>query len=121
MPTVSAVNASPILIVKVVVAVSTITLGAISLPAVAAASPEHIVLTTRAEPPEGRYEPNPKPRKGQTWSRGFWMWNGIHYKWVPGEWLKERPGYTWESARWQTDGSRWEFVVGHWARNQPSS
>ena len=79
------------------------------------------MLITRANPPETRYEPVPKARKGHVWSTGFWMWNGIQYKWVRGEWIKDRPGYTWENARWQTDGDKWEFMVGHWTRAQPSS
>jgi len=87
----------------------------------AAAGNEHVVLVTRAPPPAALHEPVPNARKGNVWSRGYWIWNGIHYKWVPGEWVKERSGQKWESARWQTDGVRWQFVVGHWRPAASSS
>lgn len=120
MPNAIAVNRSPILLVKAFVAAFTIALGAPTVSAKVEMG-EHVVLVTRAEPPDAREEAVPKPRKGYVWSRGYWMWNGLAYRWVPGEWLKDKPGHKWEHARWQTDGSQWEFVIGHWTRDKPSS
>ena len=94
----------------------------LALIGVASAKPEPrseaIVLSMRTAPPlpPDRQEPEQKPRKGSVWSPGFWKWNGVEYRWIPGEWIKERSGHQWVPPRWHYDGERWHFSVGHWTR-----
>jgi hypothetical protein len=63
-----------------------------------------------------RVEPQPRPVKGKVWSPGCWRYNGIDYKWVPGQHVAERPGLRWNGAHWRHDGDRWLFAVGHWEK-----
>lgn len=85
----------------------------------APAEEDPVVLITRTQPPQQvpREADAQKPRKGHTWSPGFWLWNGVEHKWVPGEWVKERNGMRWQPPRWQHEGERWQFSAGHWTRN----
>ncbi|APV48659.1 hypothetical protein BWI17_02530 [Betaproteobacteria bacterium GR16-43] len=78
-----------------------------------AATPSVIVNRT-APPAEQPFEATPSPRKGYTWSPGFWDWRGTGYRWSPGEWIPERRGFRWQPYGWEERDGLFHFVHGGW-------
>lgn len=55
---------------------------------------------------------------GQTWRPGYYRWDGRHYEWTRGQYI--RPPYhraVYISGRWVRErGHGWYWVPGHWSR-----
>jgi YXWGXW repeat-containing protein len=90
----------------------TLAAGATAMPA-SAATPS--VIINRTPPPaEQPFEATPQPRKGFTWSPGFWEWRGTGYRWQPGEWITTKSGHRWQPYGWEEREGRFFFVHGGW-------
>ncbi len=69
-----------------------------------------------APPPVVVEHPAPMPHPGWVWVDGYWRWNGHHYVWAPGYWVRPpRYGAAWIPPRWEPAPGGWVFVPGHWA------
>ena len=90
-------------------------IGAIAVPAPAAASTGVYV---QIAPPAPRYEVIPAPRHGHVWVPGYWDWRGHHHVWVRGVWVRERVGYRYRPHQWVEHGGRWAFNRGGWDRDR---
>jgi uncharacterized membrane protein len=58
------------------------------------------------------------PHAGYVWRSGYHRWDGHHYVWVRGGWV--RPPYqnaAWVSARWDHERRGYHYVPGHWVRH----
>jgi len=86
-------------------------LGAISMPAGAAAS-----IYVQVAPPAPRYEVVPAERHGYTWVPGYWDYRGTRHYWVSGHYVRNRHGYRYESSRWVEHDGGWRLERGRWAR-----
>jgi hypothetical protein len=95
-----------------VVALAASSLGAVTLPAVAA--PRGVVVDVA--PPAARVEAVPAARRGYAWVPGYWNWAGRRHVWVPGNWVRERRGYVYAEPRWVERDGRWALNRGGWNR-----
>ena len=86
-------------------------LGAVATPAAAA-----VDVFLQVAPPAPRYEYVPPPRRGYTWTPGYWDWRGQRHVWVSGVWVRERPGYTYNHARWVERDGGWYMERRGWRR-----
>lgn len=68
-------------------------------------------------PPSPRYEPVPRPRRGQVWQEGHWEWRGDRHRWVKGSWVQARDGYQYRQPQWRERDGRWELQRGGWDRD----
>ena len=66
-------------------------------------------------PPAPRIEPIVQ-RPGFVFAPGYWQWDGNHYAWVKGDYVRNRPGFSWVRAQWVREPRGWHFQPGHWER-----
>lgn len=83
----------------------------VATPLVAAAA---TVIYFNAPPPPARYEAVPAPRRGYTWSSGYWNMKGKKHHWQAGHWERERKGYHFTQPAWTQHDNRWELQRGRW-------
>jgi hypothetical protein len=75
----------------------------------------------RVAPPAPVTEVAPAPRRGWTWTPGYYDYRGNQYVWVQGKWQRDRNGQEWREARWvQTGNGEWRRVGGNWERRGPN-
>jgi hypothetical protein len=70
-------------------------------------------------PPLPLVESVPPERPGYSWADGYWSWDGTHFVWVQGSYIKERPGFVYTAPRWVAAGGRSYFESARW--EQPGS
>lgn len=73
------------------------------------------VFVTQA-PPAVRVETRTvSPGPDYVWTRGYWRWTGMKYRWVPGRWvIRPRPAAVWVEGQWVQRPGGWAWVAGHW-------
>lgn len=103
----------------VVGAAALLSLGAMTVPAVAQAQtyPHTLTAIQFGAPPPPRAERVPAPRRGYVWAPGHYEWRGNRYAWVRGTWLKARPGYAYQAPEWRERDGRWQYRGGRWDRD----
>ncbi|MBU1536184.1 hypothetical protein KKF84_12745 [Myxococcota bacterium] len=67
-------------------------------------------------PPPPRVElTTPPPYPGAVYTKGYWMWSGGRFIWIPGRWALPRGlQYRWQPPRWQRTPHGIYFVPGGW-------
>jgi hypothetical protein len=73
-------------------------------------------VVVRVAPPAPMVENyGPPPHRGWVWNDGYYRWNGHHYVWVRGRWVKPpHPGAVWVAHRWEQRNGGWVMIEGHW-------
>jgi hypothetical protein len=55
------------------------------------------------------------PGQDYVWVKGYYNWDGSHYQWVAGTWVRESsPGAVWVPAHWQPTTGGYVWVPGAW-------
>jgi len=88
-------------------------LGAFAVPMTAGAD---VGIYFDSAPPAARHEAVPAPRRGYTWSEGYWNAKGKKHVWKAGHWEKDRRGYHLSQPSWKQQNDRWELQRGRWDR-----
>jgi hypothetical protein len=89
-------------------------LGALALPAPAAAQISFSV--TIGPPPLPVYEQPPIPAAGYIWVPGYWYYGPYGYYWVPGTWVQPPDvGLLWTPGYWGWSGGFFVWNPGYWA------
>lgn len=58
-------------------------------------------------------------RPGQVWTPGYWNWEGNHYVWTGGAYVRAHPGWNWIRAQWaQGPNGGWHLQQGHWQQER---
>jgi hypothetical protein len=80
------------------------------------APPRNGVVYIAVRPPGDRVEVIPAaPGVGFVWIRGWWMYRGTDFIWVPGRWDRPAEGRKeWVAHHWAHDSHGWYLVEGHW-------
>jgi len=84
--------------------------------ALASASTVAQTIVIREAPPPPRHELVPPPRPGYIWTPGRYTYQGRHYVWVEGSWMRARPGYRYHPGGWEHRGRGWGWREGGWGR-----
>jgi len=95
------------------VAICVGSLAGLSVPLTASAE---VGIFFNTAPPEPRYEAVPEPRRGYTWSGGYWNARGNRHVWQAGHWERNRHGYYRTEPTWTQRDNRWQFERGRWNR-----
>ncbi len=70
-----------------------------------------------ASPPDTIYEKPVRPENPmlEVWRPGYWLFNGTHFIWIPGQ-LMPRPSPTsvWSPDRWEKRAYGYAFIEGYW-------
>ena len=98
---------------SLVAAACVASLGALAVPAVAVAQ---VAIYFNSAPPPVRYEAVPAPRRGYTWSSGYWNAQNNKHVWKSGHWEKNRKGYYMAQPTWTQRDSQWELQRGQWKK-----
>ena len=88
-------------------------LGSIGVATPAAA----VTIYVLTAPPPMRVETVPAPRRGYTWSPGYWNWRNERHQWVAGSWVRDRPGYKYHETKWEQHDRGWHMERGNWKRH----
>ena len=68
-----------------------------------------------APPVPMREHPGPAPRPGWVWIEGHHQWDGHHYVWVHGYWVRPpHEGAVWVAHHWVQRNGGWVLIEGHW-------
>jgi hypothetical protein len=103
---------------KMLITATFIAVAAAAAPTLAAPPVAHPVAWIAHEaPPPLREEHAPPPRHGYVWVPGYWTWQGRHYVWHAGTWVRERHGYHYVTPTWVERNGHWEFHGGRWDRH----
>ena len=83
----------------------------------APAAPASVVVTTvpaMPAPPADTVQ-GERPGDSYIWVAGYYNWQGDHYQWVPGTWVRNpTPTAVWVPGRWQQTPGGYTWVSGHW-------
>jgi hypothetical protein len=75
-----------------------------------------IVTTVPAMPnPPADTVQGVSPGDSYTWVAGYYNWQGDHYQWIPGTWVRT-PALTsvWVPGRWQPTAGGYTWFPGNW-------
>jgi hypothetical protein len=90
-------------------------IGAMALPAPAAAQFGINVSVAVAPPELPVYDQPPLPAPGYIWTPGYWAYGEFGYYWVPGTWVEPpEVGLLWTPGYWGFVGGQYLFNAGYW-------